>query len=98
MSTREARSVGVTRVRTESHGVCFYVCSMPCGVLCSTVVVSAIIRLLYPCFLLTTPKEIKEVVKSLRSKMAPGLDQVTPQMLKEIPKKGIVLLTYILME
>jgi hypothetical protein len=45
---------------------------------------------------ITTPKEIKEVVKSLRLKKAPRSDQVTPQMLKELPKKkGIVLLTYI---
>jgi hypothetical protein len=45
---------------------------------------------------ITTPKEIKEVIKSLRLKKAPRLDQVTPQMLKELPRKGIVILTYIL--
>jgi hypothetical protein len=43
----------------------------------------------------TSPKEIKEVIKSLGLKKAPGPDQVTPKMLKEIPQKGIVLLTYI---
>jgi hypothetical protein len=37
------------------------------------------------------------VIKSLRIKKAPGLYQVTPQMLMELPKKkkGIVLLIYI---
>jgi hypothetical protein len=39
----------------------------------------------------TYPKEIKEVIKSLRLKKAPGLDQVTPKMLKELPQKGIVI-------
>jgi hypothetical protein len=43
----------------------------------------------------TSPKEIKEVIKSLGLKKAPGLDKVTPKMLKELPQKGIVLLTYI---
>jgi hypothetical protein len=43
----------------------------------------------------TSPKEIKEVIKSSGLKKAPGLDQVTPKMLKELPQKGIVLLTYI---
>jgi hypothetical protein len=38
---------------------------------------------------------IKEVIKSLGLKKAPGLDQITPKMMKELPKKGIVLLTYI---
>jgi hypothetical protein len=44
----------------------------------------------------TSPKEIKEVIKSLGLKKVPGLDQVTPKMLKERPQKGIALLTYIL--
>jgi hypothetical protein len=39
----------------------------------------------------TSPKEIKEVIKSLGLKKAPGLDQVTPKMLQELPQKGIVL-------
>jgi hypothetical protein len=43
----------------------------------------------------TSPKEIKEVIKSLGLKKTPGLDQVTPKILKELPQKGIVLLTYI---
>jgi hypothetical protein len=42
-----------------------------------------------------SPKEIKEVIKSLGLKKSPGLDQVIPKMLKELPQKGIVLLTYI---
>jgi hypothetical protein len=36
---------------------------------------------------ITTPKEIKEVIKSLRLRKTPRLDQVTPQMLMELPKK-----------
>jgi hypothetical protein len=36
---------------------------------------------------------MKEVIKSLGLKKAPGLDQVTPKMLKELPQEGIVLLT-----
>jgi hypothetical protein len=44
----------------------------------------------------TSPKEIKEVIKSLGLKKASGLDQVTPKLMKELPQKGIVLLTYIL--
>jgi hypothetical protein len=35
----------------------------------------------------TSPKEIKEVIKSLGLKKASGLDQVTPKMLKELPQK-----------
>jgi hypothetical protein len=35
------------------------------------------------------------VIKSLGLKKAPGLDQVTPKMLKELPQKGLVVLTYI---
>jgi hypothetical protein len=37
----------------------------------------------------TSPKEIKEVIESSGLKKAPGLDQVTPKMLKELPQKGI---------
>jgi hypothetical protein len=43
----------------------------------------------------TSPKVIKEVIKSLGLKKTPGLDEITPKMLKELPQKGIVLLTYI---
>jgi hypothetical protein len=43
----------------------------------------------------TSPKEIKEVIKSVGSKKAPGIDQIIPKMLKELPPKGFVLLTYI---
>jgi hypothetical protein len=43
----------------------------------------------------TSPKGIKEVIKSLGLNKAPGPDQVTPKMLKELPQKRIVLLTYI---
>jgi hypothetical protein len=43
----------------------------------------------------TSPKEIKEVIKSLGLKKAPGLDQVIPKILKELPQEGIVLLNYV---
>jgi hypothetical protein len=35
------------------------------------------------------------VIRSLGLKKAPELDQITPKTLKELPQKGIVLLTYI---
>jgi hypothetical protein len=35
------------------------------------------------------------VIKSFGLKKAPGPDQVTPKMLKELPQKRIVLLTYL---
>jgi hypothetical protein len=34
----------------------------------------------------TFPKKIKEVAKSLGLKKAPGLDQITPKTLKELPQ------------
>jgi hypothetical protein len=34
-------------------------------------------------------------IASLKSRKAPGIDFVTPTMLKEMPRKGLVFLTYI---
>lgn len=42
-----------------------------------------------------TPKEIKAEISRLNTKKSPGVDQITPKMLKELPKKAIVMLTYI---
>lgn len=44
---------------------------------------------------LLTPKEISEEVKLLNLKKSPGIDQITAKMIKELPRKGIILLTYI---
>jgi hypothetical protein len=43
----------------------------------------------------TTPTEIKKILNSLKLKSAPGPDLLTPTMIRELPKKAIVLLTYI---
>jgi hypothetical protein len=40
-----------------------------------------------------TPKEIKEEIGLLNTKKAPGMDLITPKMLKELSQKGTVLLT-----
>jgi hypothetical protein len=40
-----------------------------------------------------TPKEIKAEICRLHLKKAPGMDLITPTMLKELPHKGIILLT-----
>lgn len=44
---------------------------------------------------LFTPKEIYKEISLLNNKKAPGEDLITAKMLKEIPRKGLVLLTYI---
>jgi len=41
------------------------------------------------------PIEIAREITHLKSKKAPGHDKITAQMLKELPRKGLVLLTYI---
>ena len=41
-----------------------------------------------------TPKEIKEEMGLLNTKKAPGMDLITPKMLKELPQKGMILLIY----
>ena len=43
----------------------------------------------------STQKEIKEEIGLLNTKKAPGMDLITPKMLKELPQKGIILLTYL---
>ena len=42
-----------------------------------------------------TPTEIKKVAEKLRTRKAPGRDGATSQLIKELPRKGFVLLTYI---
>jgi hypothetical protein len=42
-----------------------------------------------------TPKEIKEEIGLLNTKKAPGMGIITPKMLKELPQKGMILLTYL---
>jgi hypothetical protein len=42
-----------------------------------------------------TPKEIQKEINRLNPKKAPGMDKITPMMVKKLPKKGILLLTYI---
>jgi hypothetical protein len=42
---------------------------------------------------LLSPKEIKEKIGFLNIKKAPGIDKITAKMMKELPKKGLVLLT-----
>jgi hypothetical protein len=44
---------------------------------------------------LFSPKEIQEEIGFLNIKKAPGIDKITPKMMKELPKKGLVMLTYI---
>ncbi|UYV71982.1 hypothetical protein LAZ67_9001432 [Cordylochernes scorpioides] len=42
---------------------------------------------------MTTPNEVKEVIKNLGNHKAPGHDNITPQMTKNLPIKWIVFLT-----
>jgi hypothetical protein len=44
---------------------------------------------------LLSPKEIKEEICFLKIKKAPGIDRITVKIMKELPKKGLVVLTYI---
>ena len=45
---------------------------------------------------LITPKEVADEIRTnLNSKKAPGFDLITGEVLKQLPKKGIVMLTYI---
>ncbi|PNF38784.1 RNA-directed DNA polymerase from mobile element jockey [Cryptotermes secundus] len=48
-----------------------------------------------PTIKIFSPKEIKEEIGFLNIKKAPGIDKITPKMMKELPKKGLVMLTYI---
>jgi hypothetical protein len=41
------------------------------------------------------PKEIKKEIGLLNTKKAPGMDLITPKMLKELPPKGVLLITYL---
>jgi hypothetical protein len=42
-----------------------------------------------------SPKEIKEEIGFLNIKKAPGTDKITTKMMKKLPKKEMVVLTYI---
>ena len=42
-----------------------------------------------------TPKQIEIEIRHLSTRKAPGIDHVSPLMLKELSRKGIVLLTYL---
>lgn len=43
-----------------------------------------------------TPREVAEEIESnLSPKKAPGFDLITGQILKQLPQKGIVMLTYL---
>ena len=41
------------------------------------------------------PKQIETELSCLRTRKAPGIDHVSPLMMKELSRKGIVLLTYL---
>jgi hypothetical protein len=42
-----------------------------------------------------TSKEVKTAIRFLHTRKAPGMDLITPTMFKELPHKGILLLTYL---
>jgi hypothetical protein len=44
---------------------------------------------------LLTPKQLKKEISYLNTKKSPGIDQVSPKMLKELSRKGIIMLTYL---
>lgn len=43
----------------------------------------------------TSPNKIKNLIQKLKVKKLPGHDQITNKILKHLPKKSIILLTYI---
>lgn len=43
----------------------------------------------------TSPNEIKNLIQKLKIKTSPGHDQITNKILQHLPKKSIILLTYI---
>jgi endonuclease/exonuclease/phosphatase family metal-dependent hydrolase len=45
---------------------------------------------------LVTPKEVSEEIQSIASKKSPGYDLITGEIIKNLPKKGIVMLTYLI--
>jgi hypothetical protein len=42
-----------------------------------------------------TPKELKTTIRLLHTRKGPGMDLITPTMLKGFPHKGILMLTYL---
>lgn len=45
---------------------------------------------------LTSPKEISDIIKKLPSHKSPGLDEIDNKLIKNLPRKAIVQLTYII--
>lgn len=45
---------------------------------------------------LTTPKEIKEIIRQMPNNKAPGADKIDNKLLKNLPRKTIVQLMYLL--
>lgn len=43
-----------------------------------------------------TPKEVTCEIKNLNSKKSPGYDLITGEIMKQLPKKGIIMLTYLI--
>jgi hypothetical protein len=46
-------------------------------------------------FRLLMPKQIKKEISYLTIRKSPGIDQISPTMLKELSQKGILMLTYL---
>jgi hypothetical protein len=46
--------------------------------------------------ILATPTEIKKIIKILKTSKSPGVDEVNNRLLKNLPRKGIVYLTYLI--
>lgn len=45
---------------------------------------------------LTATKEVREIIENLQLKKAPGHDSINPEMLKQQPRKRIIILTQII--
>lgn len=48
------------------------------------------------CIGYVTPNEVKQIIKNLPNKKAPGHDKITNLMFKKLPSKGFVLLSYLI--
>ena len=51
---------------------------------------------LSPQLKLASPREVHRVIQDLKDKSAPGYDLITPRILKELPRKAVVLITFII--
>jgi hypothetical protein len=45
---------------------------------------------------LVTPAEVKREITNMKVKKAPGINKITSNILKQLPRKGIVMLTYLI--